>query len=151
MQTFLPFPSFKDSIKVIDNKRLWKQYLEAKQLISIIERKEYNEANNIIEKIGYVNHPAVKMWIKHCNALKLYCNYCLIEHCNRKHEKVDKEKLYRLKEKAIFPWWIGNKFFHLTHKSRMLHKNLEFYSEQFNLGESEIKRILLFNNGEYFW
>jgi hypothetical protein len=36
MQTFLPYPDFRESLQVLDNKRLGKQRVEAYQIISAI-------------------------------------------------------------------------------------------------------------------
>jgi hypothetical protein len=55
MQTFLPYYSFEESAKCLDYRRLGKQRVEVYQIINILEGK--NKTN------GWVNHPAVKMWI----------------------------------------------------------------------------------------
>lgn len=52
MQTFLPYPSFRESAKCLDNKRLGKQRVECIQIIKAINNPKY----------GWQNHPAVKMW-----------------------------------------------------------------------------------------
>jgi hypothetical protein len=52
MQTFLPYPSFSESAKVLDNKRLGKQRVEAYQILRVL----------CGESTGWQHHPAVKMW-----------------------------------------------------------------------------------------
>ena len=52
MQTFLPYPDFQKTAQCLDNKRLGKQRVEARQIISTLEGKSN----------GWRNHPAVKMW-----------------------------------------------------------------------------------------
>lgn len=69
MQTFLPDPSYIDSLSSLNNQRLNKQILEARQIIKIIESGRTTGA--------YVNHPCVKMWRDHLGALKLYTNIAI--------------------------------------------------------------------------
>lgn len=49
MQTFLPFPSFIESARVLDNKRLCKQRVECLQILKALHDPSY----------GWQNHPAV--------------------------------------------------------------------------------------------
>jgi hypothetical protein len=62
MQTFLPYKDFKKSAKVLDNKRLGKQRVEAFQILNILLGRTKTK--------GWRNHPAVLMWKGHSNALK---------------------------------------------------------------------------------
>lgn len=62
MQTFLPYPNFTTSAKCLDDKRLGKQRVEAKQIYLSLTRIGY----------GWKNHPAVKMWKGHEQALLSY-------------------------------------------------------------------------------
>ncbi len=52
MQTFLPYPDFKRSAKVLDYRRLGKQRVEALQILKALQ----------VENYGWRNHPIVKMW-----------------------------------------------------------------------------------------
>ena len=54
MQTFLPFPAKRDSLDVLDNKRLNKQILETYQILNILTGNSKSNA--------WRNHPAVLMW-----------------------------------------------------------------------------------------
>lgn len=54
MQTFLPYSSFAETAKVLDNKRLGKQRVEAYQILNCLRNPN-----------GWKNHPAVKMWKGH--------------------------------------------------------------------------------------
>jgi len=67
MQTFLPYSDFSRTVSCLDKKRLWKQTIEAREIIQILEGKES----------CWKNHPAVKMWIGYVDALKSYYNECL--------------------------------------------------------------------------
>lgn len=52
MQTFLPYDSFYESARCLDNKRLGKQRVECKQIYLALT----------VDGYGWKNHPAVKMW-----------------------------------------------------------------------------------------
>lgn len=62
MQTFLPYPSFEQSARVLDAKRLGKQRVEVIQVVRAITQPDY----------GWANHPAVLMWKGHEEALGRY-------------------------------------------------------------------------------
>lgn len=51
MQTFMPYYNWDECAKVLDNKRLNKQKVEALQILKAINDPEY----------GWQNHPAVNM------------------------------------------------------------------------------------------
>lgn len=118
MQTFLPYPSIYRSVGCLDNKRLGKQRVEAKQIIDILEGKSN----------GWKNHPATKMWCGYVEALKMYYNYCIDEWERRgfKNNMLRMEPdLHNIKP----PWWWGNEDFHASHRSNLLRKNKEHYSQ----------------------
>jgi Pyrimidine dimer DNA glycosylase len=50
MQTFLPFPSFEESARVLDNKRLGKQRVETMQILKALTLPTYGWKN--LEKIA---------------------------------------------------------------------------------------------------
>lgn len=68
MQTFLPLPSISGSLRCLDDKRLGKQRVEAYQILRILNGMSPKRGN----KIGYGNHPAVKMWEGNEQALVYY-------------------------------------------------------------------------------
>ena len=132
MQTFLPYKSFNDSFKVLDYRRLGKQRVEAYQILNILLGRTKTK--------GWINHPATKMWKGYENALKQYLNEC-IDHWvargynnNMKHEVIDGNIEY--------PYWLGDDNFHSTHRSNLLRKDKEFYS-QYMWTETD--------NMEYYW
>ena len=71
MQTFLPYPDFRESLQALDNKRLGKQRVEAYQIISAITGRPKKDGTPYK---GWVNHPCSVMWRDYVNALKLYYN-----------------------------------------------------------------------------
>lgn len=62
MQTFFPIPvsSYKEQARVLDNKRLNKQALEAWQIMMV--SLEVDPEGNYRSPKGWRNHPAVAMW-----------------------------------------------------------------------------------------
>ena len=58
MQTFLPYEIFSESALALDKKRCWKQVVEAKQIIEVLEL--YSHTGD--EYLPRINHPAVRMW-----------------------------------------------------------------------------------------
>jgi hypothetical protein len=52
VQTFLPYPDFRSTARVLDQRRLGKQRVEALQVLRGLIRPGY----------GWRHHPAVKMW-----------------------------------------------------------------------------------------
>jgi hypothetical protein len=132
MQTFLPYPNFRKSLKALDSKRLGKQRVEAFQILNIILNRTSTK--------GWRNHPAVKMWKKFPNALKSYTNECITEWIRRGFQ--NNMKLERISGKLVMPFWIGNKKFHSSHRSNLLRKNYEHYSK-FGWKEKE--------DLDYFW
>lgn len=136
MQTFLPYPDFQKSAEVLDKKRCWKQVVEAKQIINVLEGKME----------AWKNHPAVKMWKGHEELLKCYYNvflkFCIIKHnINAKLTSlefdVDSEKFY-------VPWWMCNDNFHRAMRARLIEKDRDFYFPKFPNDEG-------FNGGKYLW
>ncbi len=119
MQTFLPYANVKKSVKCLDSKRLGKQRVEAFQILNILL--------NRTKTSGWRNHPAVKMWKGHENALKVYFNESVEEWISRGYKNT--MKLEIIKGEIIFPKWFGNKKFHSSHKSNLLRKNFEHYSK----------------------
>ena len=58
MQTFLPEPSFSAVASILDDKRLYKQLLEARQILEIL----FTEPRKDGSIIPWSHHPAVLMW-----------------------------------------------------------------------------------------
>lgn len=125
MQTFLPYKSFIETAKCLDNKRLGKQRSEAKTILNILEGKA---KLNRYGKVSWINHPAVKMWVGYEDCLKLYLNFIIEEWENRGFKNnMDKEEIDILEVKC--PQWLGNEKFHDSHKSKLLEKDIKFYNK----------------------
>lgn len=132
MQTFLPYPDFVDSINCLDYKRLGKQRVEAKQILTALEPNSTSR---------WRNHPAVLMWKGYEEVLKAYHNLAIILWQWRGYK--NSMPLFKIEASKIrFPKWFGNEKFHASHRSNLLRKYPEHYS-QFNWTEP--------NDMPYFW
>ena len=136
MQTFLPYSDFKQSAQVLDRQRLGKQRLETIQILNALQNRKAG-----IKK-GWVNHPAVIMWE---GAELSLCEYGLAicdEWIGRGYKDTCRTKI---ENKAIEiggqdwasnilpPTWLGNEFFHLSHRSKLYQKNSKYYSHWYDV------------------
>lgn len=117
MQTFLPYESFEKSAECLDYKRLGKQRVEAFQILNALAG---------LYK-GWVNHPATKMWRGYENALCLYHNVMIDEWVKRGYKNSMQHK--PVSPGVEMPWWLGDESIHSSHRSRLLTKDLEYYSQ----------------------
>ncbi len=125
MQVFLPYPSYKKSVKVLDPKRLGNQiYRECKTLING----------------KWKNHPVSKMWEGYKREL---CKYALagLEELKKRgryyphHVKFFTDKMKTFKDNGV-PFWLGNRKYHASHRSNLLRKDKDWYSK-FNWKEPD--------------
>jgi len=126
MQTFLPYPEFDKTAKVLDRARLGKQRIEAKQIMQVL----LNET----EKKGWRNHPAVKMWKGYEAKLAEYGVAICTEWIARGY--VDNQLTYfsaRTTQSADAPEWLGDEEFHKAHQSNLVRKDAEHYSKYFDI------------------
>lgn len=126
MQTFIPLPDYKESMRTLDKLRLGNQvWLEGMILL----------------KGGWKHHPASKMWRGHEYHLGLY----LLAGCDVLKERGKDYPEVRKRIKAEMrkhkntgpPPWLGNKEFHASHRSNLLRKNPQWYN-QFDWKESPL-------------
>ena len=132
MQTFLPYKSFDESFKSLDYRRLGKQRVEAYQILNVLLGRTKTK--------GWVNHPATKMWKGYENALKQYLNECIDHWISRGYNNNMKKEV--IEGDIVYPHWLGDDAFHSAHRSNLLRKDKEFYS-QFLWTESD--------DMEYYW
>jgi hypothetical protein len=123
MQTFLPYPDFIESVKVLDSKRLGKQRLEAYQILRTLKG----------ETQGWKNHPAVRMWRGYTRALGFYHDCCIQEWKDRGFKNTfEKNHIAivgdgHLQIHFLMPDWIGNEDFHRSHRANLVRKAPEIY------------------------
>jgi hypothetical protein len=127
MQTFLPFADFKKSAQCLDGKRLWKQRVETMQILQTL----------CGISSGWKNHPAVKMWKGYEGVLLSYQRAIIDEGLSRGYkdnvcwQKSLDAYLMIGETRTDRPHWLGDEVVHASHRSNLLRKNIDWYS-QFN-------------------
>ena len=136
MQTFLPYHSFGESAKVLDDKRLGKQRSECviimKTLLGVYEKEG---------RKGWPHHPATKMWKGYEAELWWYTKQVCWQWKLRGYKDTVRDWLqaiadeypeqikgYRPPEVGEPPW-LGNEEFHRSHRSNLLRKMPEHYRQ----------------------
>ena len=130
MQTFLPYADFTKTASVLDYRRLGKQRIETKQILMALTG----------ESTGWVNHPATKMWDGYETVL---CYYGMVMSAEWKRRGYIDNQLPWFAAKMVelhangqvydgLPWFIHNEAFHRSHRSNLLRKAPEYYSELFS-------------------
>ena len=117
VNTFIPYPDFKKCAKVLDNKRLGKQRVEAKQILNILTGETQTK--------GWRNHVVTKMWRDYESALKLYYNIIVEEWISRGFKNT--MKLYDIKEPITMPWFVNNKSINTSHQANLIRKYDLYY------------------------
>jgi hypothetical protein len=113
--------------RVLDDKRLGKQRVEAYTILRTLLG---------LNKGGWKNHPAVKMWKGYEFALADYCSAMCSEWMGRGKQDTILEKLRDMMgvEWLTSEWtskrppWLGDPNFHASHRSNLLRKKKYWYS-----------------------
>jgi len=132
MITFLPYPDFVKSAKVLDTRRLTNQVKETYAIWQATTDPEF----------GWQKHPAVIMWmgyqealiayglamVKECTARKRYSEFdSFFEYrFNREHTTQEFNNLSTFME---LPPFIGDTKFHTSHRNALLVKNPRWYGD----------------------
>jgi hypothetical protein len=123
MQTFLPYRDFFHSAQCLDPKRLGKQRVEAYQIVRTL----------LGETSGWANHPAVRMWRGHEQALITYGMIMSQEWRSRGYVDNMWPEFQALSKRAPANWlkprWVGKRKFHSAHRAALLYKAPEWYSK----------------------
>ena len=134
MQTFLPYPCFYKTAKVLDYRRLGKQRLEAKIIYDTLT------ADWRKPKRGLGNHPAVLMWKGYEICLLNYCQIMINEWVNRGYKNTMEIPMVHIAH-INNPPWLGNYDFHLSHQSNLLRKDQEYYGSIFGKVPNDLPYI----------
>lgn len=128
MQTFLPYPDFRQSAQALDMRRLGKQRVEGYQILRTL----------LGISDGWKNHPATKMWCGSTLALWVYTHDICQEWIARGYKDTVLGKIMVLYDtvkmpKSVHPMpiWLGNEDFHRSHRANLVAKWPEFYSLKF--------------------
>ncbi len=137
MQTFLPYPDFLASARLLDQKRLGKQRVETIQVLRGLTVPTY----------GWRHHPAVKMWTGYEEALVRYgLDMCAVWCATGRADTcattltVDLAaaggaRVIRTQQELAgagdLPPWLGDAALHLSHRSALLRKDPGVYRPLF--------------------
>ncbi|GAA1346250.1 MSMEG_6728 family protein [Arthrobacter roseus] len=128
MQTFLPYPDFRESAASLDTGRLGKQRVEALQILRAL----------VIPDYGWRSHPAVRMWMGHVPALTAYGLAMVDQWIEQGHDDSTRSKIQEFtpatpsREDPVMPPWLGDPAFHLAHRSNLIRKDPDFYLPVFD-------------------
>jgi hypothetical protein len=136
VQTFLPSADFAESARLLDQRRLGKQRVEALQIIRALTREQY----------GWKHHPVVRMWAGYEEALAAYA----LEMCREWRGRgfadtvettvradvaaagVGSVRTQRqLGELGRLPPWLGDHALHLSHRAALVRKDPTHYRSLF--------------------
>lgn len=117
MQTFLPYPNFAVSAMYLDYRRLGKQRVEARQLLTAVQSGG-----------AWSNHPAARMWRGYEVALALYGDVMIREWVRRGYNNSMPDDLGS-SVGCEMPHWLGDPEFHAAHRSRLLMKDPDWYGQ----------------------
>ena len=133
MQTFLPYPSFRESARCLDVRRLGKQRVECKQLLlaSGIHVGEHQPKQS-----SWVSHPACRMWRRHPLALIEYGIVVCREWRDRGYRDTLLDQFLAAFEAVAWadgngamPNWLGYDRLHASHRSNLLRKDARHYGQ----------------------
>lgn len=119
MQTFLPYPSFAESARCLDYRRLGKQRVEAYQIYRALTGQSVGRG-------GWANHPATLMWKGYEECLNQYKVEMILEWIQRGYRNTMDTMAIAVCPR---PSWIGNPEFHSAHRAALLFKDYEWYSQ----------------------
>ncbi|WP_434991972.1 MSMEG_6728 family protein [Arthrobacter sp. Ld5] len=127
MQTFLPYPDFAASARVLDQARLGKQRVETLQALRAL----------VIPDYGWRRHPAIRMWMGYVPALTVYGLAMVAEWVSRGHADSTHRQILEFAPRVLeepdvpMPPWFGDPALHLSHRSNLVQKAPEIYRHRF--------------------
>ena len=140
MQVFVPHTDLQDIARVLDQRRLNKQLVEADQIIRVIlEATIDNNTGDVVARApkGWRRHPAVLAWRETPEALVRYCYALEQERHSRGYTNPHKSlaNMHVLMRYARLdiqggrePGWWGREEIHASHRAALLWKAPEHYT-----------------------
>jgi hypothetical protein len=138
MQTFLPYPGFAESARVLDKRRLGKQRVETIQVLRALTVPGY----------GWRHHPAAAMWAGYEEALVRYgldicevwcesgsadtCAVTLVEDLASGTALSAARTQAALAAAGELPPWLGDPAFHRSHQAALVRKDPGHYRPYFS-------------------
>jgi hypothetical protein len=141
MQTFLPYPDFGASARVLDGRRLGKQRVETLQVMGVLVEAFWdNIAERVQDRVprGWRSHPVVLMWKGHEGVLLDYQRAT----CDAWTERGFNDTCYAktlalvthrfgIRPPQAAPPWLGGAELHRSHQSNLIRKDPESYRPLF--------------------
>lgn len=152
MQVFLPEPDFNYTAQQLDTKRLVKQLLEGRQIMTILVGENKTKA--------WTNHPAVRMFNGKPMALYHYLSAIRKEMQSRgyKWEKnwyeIQRMASEHITETGLPSWMLDDDaFYHVivTHRGRLYEKAPELYPQYRTEYEMYLDYVCCPGKCTYFW
>ncbi len=150
MQVFLSEYTFQESAKALDTKRLVKQLLEGRQIMTVLAG----------ESAGWKNHPAVKMFAGHERTLYAYLYAIKDEMKSRGYKWENNWEViqntymkYFLSGQQDVPSWMNTDEFDkvvITHRGRLHAKAPELYP-QYELEYNTYRDYVCCERCNYYW
>lgn len=142
MQTFLPFEDFEKCAQSLDNKRLYKQIVECKQILNVL--MDYDNAKD------WKNHPAVLMWKGYEDALQLYQATIFVEWFERRwgeNQFIDYSVSEQKDRDVKMPSWLGDERVHSSHRANLFYKDQNCYKEF----KDDYESLMINSKPPYWW
>jgi hypothetical protein len=141
IQTFLPYPSFRESARCLEYRRLGKQRVEAKQLLLALG---VPVGEHQPKRSSWVSHPATRMWSGHEYSLVEYAIAVCHEWIRRGYNDTLLEQFKQCWWEIAWnsdrtmapPDWLGCEALHASHRSNLLRKDRQHYG-QFGWSEAD--------------
>lgn len=154
MQVFLPEKSFVDSAQALDYRRLVKQLLEGRQIMTVLAGEQTSR--------GWVNHPAVKMFKGYERALYAYL-FAIKDEMHARGYKWEKNwdviqdtyiRNFISQDTFLPPWMEDEELFNkviITHRGRLWEKDPIHYEEYQPEGQYFMDYVCCPGKCTYYW
>lgn len=142
MQTFVPYDDHETTARALDRMRLGKQRVECLQILIALRKIADGEI-----KVGWGNHPAVRMWESHERALAAYGRAMCDEWSRRGYVDNVLLKIQALSDtfpamtQRIPAWWMREDV-HISHMARLLVKDRDHYQRAFKLADHQVDQAV---------
>lgn len=154
MQVFLPETNFQRCAEVLDYKRLVKQLLEGRQIMSVLAGESPSNA--------WKNHPAVKMFAGYEHDLYFYLKAIRNEMQQRGYKWENNWAVIQDTYKRNFvdqpyeiPFWMLDEDMYgriiTTHRGRLWEKDREYYAQYQTEGNVFMEFVCCPDKCTYFW
>jgi len=145
VQVFVPSTDFAECAACLDTRRLGKQLLECALILNILYDVPKKDGG---KRTAWLNHPATLQWKFWPGALACYSD-AIADECDRRALRTEalREQIKGFTREGSLPIWWGDEKVHSSHRSRLLQKSPEHYS-QFHWKEAKAKDLA---EHRYWW